>query len=123
MLRLMADKPQLAVIDDQIGTPTWAKGLAEVCVSAALNKTVGVYHWTDEGVASWYDFALAIQELGIEKGLLKKKFQCHLFLLANTQRQRSAHTTAYWISKLREKYSLRASLHTGDSSWQICLMS
>ncbi|MGK0503884.1 MAG: dTDP-4-dehydrorhamnose reductase [Alteromonadaceae bacterium] len=70
MLRLMADKPQLSVIDDQIGTPTWAKGLAEVCVSAAQNKIQGVYHWTDEGVASWYDFALAIQELGIEKGLL-----------------------------------------------------
>ncbi|OUX90692.1 MAG: dTDP-4-dehydrorhamnose reductase [Pseudoalteromonas sp. TMED43] len=72
MLRLMAEKPQLTVIDDQIGTPTWAKGLAEVCVSAAKNKNVGVYHWTDEGVASWYDFALAIQELGIEKGLLDK---------------------------------------------------
>jgi len=70
MLRLMADKPQLTVIDDQIGTPTWAKGLAEACVSAAKNKTAGVYHWTDEGVASWYDFALAIQELGVEKGLL-----------------------------------------------------
>ena len=72
MLRLMADKPQLGVIDDQIGTPTWAKGLAEACVSAAFNKTSGVYHWTDEGVASWYDFALAIQELGVEKGLLDK---------------------------------------------------
>jgi len=72
MLRLMAEKPQLAVIDDQIGTPTWAKGLAEVCLSAAVNKTAGVYHWTDEGVASWYDFALAIQELGVEKGLLDK---------------------------------------------------
>lgn len=72
MLRLMADKPQLTVIDDQIGTPTWAKGLAEVCVSAAKNKTAGVYHWTDEGVASWYDFALAIQELALEKGLLDK---------------------------------------------------
>ncbi|AFT96874.1 dTDP-4-dehydrorhamnose reductase [Alteromonas macleodii str. 'Balearic Sea AD45'] len=70
MLRLMADKPQLTVIDDQIGTPTWAKGLAKACVSAAENKTAGVYHWTDEGVASWYDFALAIQELSIEKGLL-----------------------------------------------------
>ena len=70
MLRLMSEKPQLSVIDDQIGTPTWAKGLAEVCVEAAKNKTNGVYHWTDEGVASWYDFALAIQELGIEKGLL-----------------------------------------------------
>ena len=72
MLRLMADKPQLGVIDDQVGTPTWAKGLAEACISAAENKTGGVYHWTDEGVASWYDFALAIQELGIEKGLLNK---------------------------------------------------
>ncbi len=72
MLRLMAEKPQLGIIDDQIGTPTWAKGLAEACVSAAENKTAGVYHWTDEGVASWYDFALAIQELGIEKGLLDK---------------------------------------------------
>lgn len=72
MLRLMAEKPQLAVIDDQIGTPTWAKGLAEACTFAAVNKTTGVYHWTDEGVASWYDFALAIQELGIEKGLLDK---------------------------------------------------
>ena len=72
MLRLMADKPQLGVIDDQIGTPTWAKGLAEACVSAAENRTIGVYHWTDEGVASWYDFALAIQELAVEKGLLGK---------------------------------------------------
>ena len=72
MLRLMADKSQLGVIDDQVGTPTWAKGLAEACVSAAANKTVGVYHWTDEGVASWYDFALAIQELSIDKGLLEK---------------------------------------------------
>ena len=44
MLKLMADKPQLTVIDDQIGTPTWAKGLADACVSAAKNKTVGVYH-------------------------------------------------------------------------------
>ncbi|MEG3768555.1 dTDP-4-dehydrorhamnose reductase [Alteromonas sp. 14N.309.X.WAT.G.H12] len=71
MLRLMAEKPQLGVIDDQVGTPTWAKGLAEACVYAAQNKTNGVYHWTDEGVCSWYDFALAIQELGIEKGLLE----------------------------------------------------
>lgn len=72
MLRLMADKLQLTVIDDQIGTPTWAKGLAQACISAAKNKTAGVFHWTDEGVASWYDFALAIQELALEKGLLDK---------------------------------------------------
>ncbi|MCW8090794.1 dTDP-4-dehydrorhamnose reductase [Alteromonas sp. ASW11-130] len=72
MLRLMADKPQLGVIDDQVGTPTWARGLAEACLFAAKNRVHGVYHWTDEGVCSWYDFAFAIQELGVEKGLLEQ---------------------------------------------------
>ncbi|WP_338518878.1 dTDP-4-dehydrorhamnose reductase [Alteromonas gracilis] len=71
MLRLMAEKPQLNVIDDQIGTPTWAMGLAQACLHAGESKTIGVYHWTDEGVASWYDFALAIQEIAIEKGILE----------------------------------------------------
>ena len=72
MLRLMAEKPQLGVIDDQIGSPTWAKGLARACVEAASQRTVGVYHWSDEGVCSWYDFAIAIQQLGLEKGLLQQ---------------------------------------------------
>lgn len=77
MLRLMNEKPELSVIDDQIGSPTWAKGLAQACVIAASNKYSGVYHWTDEGVASWYDFALAIQQLGIEKGLIAKAIPIH----------------------------------------------
>jgi dTDP-4-dehydrorhamnose reductase len=70
MLRLMAEKPQLSVIDDQIGTPTWAMGLAKACIYAGESRTAGIYHWTDEGVASWYDFALAIQEVAIDKGIL-----------------------------------------------------
>lgn len=72
MLRLMAEKPELGVIDDQIGSPTWAKGLARACVEAAHQKITGVYHWSDEGVCSWYDFAVAIQQLGLEKGLLQQ---------------------------------------------------
>ena len=72
MLRLMAEKPQLGVIDDQIGSPTWAKGLARACVEAASQRTVGIYHWSDEGVCSWYDFAIAIQQLGLERGLLEQ---------------------------------------------------
>lgn len=72
MLRLMAEKPQLGVIDDQIGSPTWAKGLARACVEAANQKIAGVYHWSDEGVCSWYDFAVAIQQLGLDKGLLEQ---------------------------------------------------
>jgi len=72
MLRLMQEKPQLGIIYDQVGTPTWAKGLAQwLWVIAEKPEVTGVYHWTDSGTASWYDFAIAIQELGIEKGLLK----------------------------------------------------
>ncbi|MDZ7923787.1 MAG: dTDP-4-dehydrorhamnose reductase [Marinagarivorans sp.] len=71
MLRLMASKPQLGVIYDQVGTPTWAKGLATwLWVVAEKPEVAGIFHWTDAGVTSWYDFAVAIQELAIEKGLL-----------------------------------------------------
>jgi dTDP-4-dehydrorhamnose reductase len=72
MLRLMQEKPQLGIIYDQVGTPTWAKGLAQwLWIIAGKPKVTGTFHWTDAGVASWYDFAIAIQELGLEKGLLK----------------------------------------------------
>jgi dTDP-4-dehydrorhamnose reductase len=70
MLRLMAEKPELGVIDDQIGSPTWARDLAKACIYAIKNRVSGVHHWTDNGVASWYDFAVAIQSLALEKGLL-----------------------------------------------------
>lgn len=73
MLRLMEEKSKLDIIYDQIGTPTWAKGLAQwLWTIAEKSEVKGIYHWTDAGVASWYDFAIAIQELGVEKGLLKK---------------------------------------------------
>jgi len=73
MLCLMQEKTQLGIVFDQVGTPTWAKGLAQWIWAVAVKpEVVGVYHWTDAGIASWYDFAIAIQELGIEKGLLKE---------------------------------------------------
>ena len=72
MLRLMAEKPELGVIDDQIGSPTSAKALAHACKKASDDNIVGVFHFTDAGVASWYDFAVAIQEIGIKYGILLK---------------------------------------------------
>ena len=73
MLTLMEDKPELGIISDQIGTPTYAKTLAQASLHAAINKLTGIYHWTDQGVASWYDFAVAIQKLAFDKGLISKK--------------------------------------------------
>lgn len=73
MLRLMAEKPALKVVVDQVGSPTWANGLAGMLWQGALNSVPGgLYHWSDAGVASWYDFAVAIQDLGLELGLLKE---------------------------------------------------
>ena len=71
MLRLMA-KGEVRVIADQVGTPTSAASLAETIWAIAAAKTGGVYHWTDAGVASWYDFAVAIAEEATRIGLLTK---------------------------------------------------
>ena len=73
MLRLMREREQVRVVADQIGTPTWATGIA--CAIRDLLEAqapAGVYHWTDLGVASWYDFAVAIQDEALERGLLKR---------------------------------------------------
>jgi dTDP-4-dehydrorhamnose reductase len=75
MLRLMAEKEQLGVVYDQIGTPTWAKNLAEAIWLFVGNNALingDIHHWTDAGVTSWYDFAVTIQELAVEKGILAK---------------------------------------------------
>jgi dTDP-4-dehydrorhamnose reductase len=73
MLRLMAERHSLGIVADQIGTPTWAKGLAQAVWQLAVNDLDGLFHWTDAGVASWYDFAVAIQEEALSLGLLKNK--------------------------------------------------
>jgi len=68
MLRLMAERDQLGVVSDQVGTPTWAKGLARACWG--LSAQSGCFHWSDNGQCSWYDFAVAIRDLAQERGLL-----------------------------------------------------
>ena len=74
MLHLMNERDSLNVVNDQIGSPTYARGLAE-WIWSVVNKpnVTGVFNWTDVGVASWYDFAVAINDLGCELGLLNKR--------------------------------------------------
>lgn len=73
MLRLMAERREVAVVADQIGTPTWAKELAAGIWRSVAVGLAGKQHWTDSGVASWYDFAVAIQEEALELGLLARE--------------------------------------------------
>ena len=70
MLRLGRDNESLNVISDQIGTPTYAKNLAKTCLdillisdSERISKKGKIYHYSNKGVASWYDFAVLIMEL------------------------------------------------------------
>jgi dTDP-4-dehydrorhamnose reductase len=73
MLRLMRERDQLGVVCDQIGSPTWAGSLAAAIWMMVDCKTAsGIYHWTDLGIASWYDFAVAIQEEALVRGLLSR---------------------------------------------------
>ncbi len=65
MLRLGAERQELRVVADQIGSPTWAQDIATVIAQSIPQLTPevsGTYHYTNSGVASWYDFAVAIFE-------------------------------------------------------------
>ena len=68
MLRLGNEKDSLNVISDQIGSPTYARDLAKTCFeilssTGRIDEKGKVYHYSNEGVASWYDFAISIMEL------------------------------------------------------------
>lgn len=77
MLRLMSERDELGIVVDQVGTPTSVRGLAEVCWQAAIEKVSGIYHWSDAGVASWYDFAEAIMQEAVARGVLSKPISLH----------------------------------------------
>jgi dTDP-4-dehydrorhamnose reductase len=73
MLNHMRTRELIGVVGDQVGTPTWARGLAQALWRATERPELqGVLHWTDAGVASWYDFAVAIQEEALMLGLLQR---------------------------------------------------
>jgi dTDP-4-dehydrorhamnose reductase len=70
MLRLMKERQELKVVSDQIGSPTYAKDLANVIIQMVIHLstqntlcTKNIYHFSNEGVISWFDFASAIQRL------------------------------------------------------------
>ena len=65
MLRLSKERKELSIVADQIGTPTYAKDLAKVILKIVKgnNKNYGTYHYSNEGISSWYDFAKAIFDI------------------------------------------------------------
>jgi len=96
MLRLMAEREQLAVVADQVGTPTWARGLAGALWAAAARPGLsGIYHWSDEGSCSWYEFAVAICEEAVDLGLLAKSLPIRP--IASSEYPTAARRPAYSV--------------------------
>ncbi|WP_333626022.1 dTDP-4-dehydrorhamnose reductase [Sphingobacterium siyangense] len=91
MIRLMTDREEISVIGDQIGSPTYAHDLAQVILDIAHSEkwAKGIYHFSNEGEISWYDFAFAIKEL--------KNLACHI---------RPITTVEYPTAAKRPSYSL-----------------
>jgi len=73
VLRKMREDEELSVVDDQVGAPTSSSGLAGVLWRfAARPELTGVWHWSDGGSCSWYQWALTIQEQALARGLLER---------------------------------------------------
>jgi dTDP-4-dehydrorhamnose reductase len=103
MSRLMKEKDTLNVVDDQIGSPTYAADLAKAILDI-LNHTnwqSGIYNYSNEGEISWYEFALAIQELG--------GFKCKVSGISSSQYPTLATRPAFSLldkSKIKAKNSI-----------------
>ena len=103
MMRLGQEKPELGVIFDQIGTPTYAHDLA-VAIFAAINKGIvpGVYHFSNEGVISWYDFTKAIHRIAGIK-------DCKVRPLHTAEYPTPAHRPHYSVldkTKIKQTYGI-----------------
>ena len=77
MLKLHSQRESIKVVYDQIGSPTSAKNLSNVCWKIIelkdRKKLPFVLHWSDAGVASWFDIAVAVGEIGLDLGIITKK--------------------------------------------------
>ena len=116
MLRLMAQREQLGVVADQVGCPTATSGLACACWAVLEHGVAGVQHWSDAGVASWYDFALAIAEMGQAAGLLEKPARINPITTADypTPAKRPSYS-------LLDCTSSRAALQLSSLHWREAL--
>jgi dTDP-4-dehydrorhamnose reductase len=96
MLNQMRSRDSIGVVYDQVATPTWAMSVAQAIWAIVGHEEVhGVQHWTDAGTASWYDFAIAIRDEALARGLLTRRVTI-----------RPIRTAAYPTPAARPPYSI-----------------
>jgi dTDP-4-dehydrorhamnose reductase len=114
MLRLGKERPQIGVVNDQVGTPTHAADLADclmaMIIDPDLSSKYGTYHFANEGVCSWFDFAVAIMELA--------KLNCHVKPITTEEYPTPAERPRYSVldkRKVKEAFGLEI------DEWRISL--
>jgi dTDP-4-dehydrorhamnose reductase len=117
MLRLLNERDEVTVVADQTGSPTAASSVARAAWSIAVRKDLsGILHWTDDGVATWYEFAEAIRREGLAAGRLPR-----------AARIRPVTSEEYAAPAPRPRYSVldcsftRRSLGLVPDHWQTAL--
>lgn len=118
MCRLMQERQELSIVFDQIGTPTYARDLARFIVSYLEQDKgtwqEGTYHFSDEGVASWYDFAEAIRH--------RMGYSCQLHPIRSEQYPTKATRPSYSVlDKAKLKRDFGITLPHWQTSLEDCL--
>jgi dTDP-4-dehydrorhamnose reductase len=104
MLRLGRERDELGVIFDQVGTPTYARDLAQAILTILPkieSENVEIYHYSNEGVLSWYDFAKAIMEMA--------KIECRINPIETKDYPTPAHRPHYSLlnkSRIKETFDI-----------------
>lgn len=134
MLNLTATKPQLKVVFDQVGTPTYAYDLAAAIFDVLENRKfegkTGIYHYSNEGVCSWYDFTKMIQQIGLEIGYYNRLPQqgdleglCDILPCHSDEFPSPVKRPAYSVldkTKVKETFGITVPYWT--DSLKICMM-
>ena len=119
MLRLMKERDELKVVNDQIGTPTYATDLANVIMNIVIelnkgNTNKGIYHFSNSGVISWFQFAEAIKELSLSN--------CTILPIASSAYPTPAKRPAYSVlNKESIQTDFNIQLIDWKKSLQICI--
>ena len=122
MLRLMNERENLNVVNDQVGSPTYAADLAKAIMDMVdyitefpEKKLGGIYHYSNEGVITWYEFAVAIKELTASK--------CAVHPIPTSAYPTPAKRPAYSVfNKTKIKNTFQLSIPEWRESLQTCLL-
>ena len=122
MLRLMNEREEIRVVNDQWGSPTWARDLSSILValiekaSSSAEFPFGVYHYTNEGSITWFDFTGEILRQGRELGLVKK--DCALKPCTSAEYPAKVTRPAWSVL---DKTKIKCALGIGIPAWDVSL--